>query len=97
MEKEKTPEASRSVAKIVLAAGVFGRPMVGAPGIPAERVKILRDSFMKTMHDPEFVAEAKKRDWELNPVSGERLELLAKEVIVQPPEVIERMKRILGQ
>jgi tripartite-type tricarboxylate transporter receptor subunit TctC len=97
MEKEKTPEASRSVAKIVLAAGVFGRPMVGAPGIPAERVKILRDSFMKTMDDPEFVAEARKRDWELNPVSGERLDLLAKEVIVQPQGVIERMKRILGQ
>jgi tripartite-type tricarboxylate transporter receptor subunit TctC len=71
--------------------------MVGAPGIPAERVKILRDSFMKTMDDPEFVAEARKRDWELNPVSGERLDLLAKEVIVQPPGVIERMKRILGQ
>ncbi len=52
---------------------------------------------MKTMDDPDFVAEAKKRDWELNPVSGERLEALAKEVIVQPPEVIERMKRVLGQ
>jgi hypothetical protein len=51
---------------------------------------------MKTMDDPEFMAEARKRDWELNPVSGERLDLLAKEVIVQPPGVIERMKRILG-
>lgn len=97
MEKERTPEASQRLAKIVLAAGVFGRPVVGAPGVPAERVKILRDSFMKTMDDPEFVAEAKKRGWELNPVSGERLETLAKEVIVQPPEVIERMRRILAK
>jgi tripartite-type tricarboxylate transporter receptor subunit TctC len=97
MDKEKTPEASRRLAKIVLAAGVFGRPLVGAPGVPAERVKVLRDSFMKTIDDPGFVAEAKKRGWELNPVSGERLELLAKEVIVQSPEVIERVRKILGQ
>ncbi len=48
------------------------------------------------MDDPEFVAEAKKRDWELNPVTGERLETLAKEVIVQPPEVIARTKKLLG-
>ena len=97
MEKEKTPEASLRLATIVLAAGVFGRPMVGAPGVPAERVKVLRDSFIKTMDDPGFVAEATKRDWELNPVSGERLEVLAKEVIVQPSQVIERMRKILGQ
>lgn len=97
MEKEKTPEASRRLAKIVLAAGVFGRPIVGAPGVPPDRIKILRDSFMKAVDDPEFVAEAKKRGWELNPVSGEKLEAVAKEVIVQPAEVIERMKRILGK
>ena len=96
MEKEKTPEASRRLVKIVLAAGVFGRPMIGAPGIAADRVKILRDSFMKAMDAPEFVAEAKKRDWELNPVMGEKLEALAKEVIVQPPEVIARTKKPLG-
>jgi len=97
MEKERTPEGSRRLAKVVLAAGVFGRPMVGAPGIPADRVKILRDSFVRAMDDPEFVAEAKKRDWELNPVGGERLEALAKEVMAQPPEVIERMKKLLGK
>ena len=51
---------------------------------------------MKAMADPELLAEAKKRDWEATPVSGERLEALTKEVIAQPPEVIERIKKLLG-
>jgi hypothetical protein len=49
------------------------------------------------LKDPEFVAEANKRQWEINPVRGEKLEALAKEVINQPPDVIERMKGILGE
>lgn len=97
MEKEKTPEAGRRLATVVLGAGVFGRPILGGPGIPRERVKILRESFMKAVSDPEFLAEAKKRNWEVNPVSGERLEALAKEVIDQPPEVIERVRKLLGR
>ncbi len=47
--------------------------------------------------DPEFAAEAKKRQWEIAPVSGERLEALAKEVINQPPDIIERMKKVMGE
>jgi len=43
------------------------------------------------------LAEAKKRMWEINPVSGEKLAALAKEVIAQPPEVVERVRKILGE
>jgi len=49
------------------------------------------------MGDPELLAEAKKRGWEANPVSGERLEALARDVIAQPPEVISRMNVVLGR
>jgi len=30
-------------------------------------------------------------------VSGERLEVLAKEVINQPPDILERMKKVMGE
>lgn len=95
MSQEKTPEAKRRLAKVILGPGAFGRPIVATPGIPRERLKILRDAYMKTMRDGEFLAEAQKRGWEINPISGEQLEILAKEVINQPPEVIAAMKEIL--
>jgi len=87
----------KRLARVVLGPGAFGRPILATPGIPAERVKLLREAYANMMKDPEFVAEAKKRQWELAPVSGERLEALAKEVIHQPPDIVERMKKIMGE
>lgn len=46
------------------------------------------------MSDPELLAEVKKREWEANGLPAEELEALAKEVVVQPPEVIDRMKKL---
>ena len=67
--------------------------MVAPPGVPADRAKALRAAFKKAMADPEFIAEAKKRQLDLDPSTGEGLETLAKEVMAQPAAVIERMKR----
>jgi tripartite-type tricarboxylate transporter receptor subunit TctC len=96
METHKTPEAMRRVAKVLLSSGDLGRPFIGPPGMPSDRVKILREAFMKTMNDPSLIAETNKRKWDLDPTSGDELESISKEVMVQPPEVIERVKKVLG-
>jgi tripartite-type tricarboxylate transporter receptor subunit TctC len=96
MDKYKTPDSGKRLTTLLLSPGQFGRPIVGGPNIPAERVKILRESFLKTMKDPELVAEAEKRRWEPDPVSGEKLQELAREVISQPPEVVKRMNAVLA-
>ena len=97
MNQYKTPEASRRLATVVLAAGDVGRPYVAPPGLPADRLKILREAFVKTMNDAEFLADAEKKKLELDPADGEELEALAKEVIAQPPDIVERMKKLLGK
>ena len=96
METYKTPDATRRVAKVLLSSGDLGRPFFGPPGMAADRLKILREAFTKTMNDEALLAEAKKKQWDLDPMNGEELETLAKEIMVQPPEVIERVKKILG-
>lgn len=96
MDKYKTSENIRRLAKVVLASGDFGRPIVAPPGVPADRIKILRDAFDKSVNDPTLLAEAEKRQLEMDPESGAELESLAKEVMVASPDVVERMKKILG-
>lgn len=67
------------------------------PGINPEQLRILREGIAKTLNDPEFPAEAKRRNLEIKPSAGKELEKLARDIIVQPPEVIERMKKLIGK
>jgi hypothetical protein len=97
MDEHKTPESSRRLAKLVLASGDLGRPIIGPPGIPTDRVKILRQAFIKALTDPALLAHAEKVNMEIEPTSGEELETLAKDVMSQPADVIERMKKLLGK
>ncbi|MGH7828279.1 MAG: Bug family tripartite tricarboxylate transporter substrate binding protein [Candidatus Binatia bacterium] len=97
METHKTPDATKRLAKALLSSGDLGRPFIGPPGVPADRVNTLRGAFTKTMSDPALLADAKKRKWELDPLGGEELEAVSKEIMVQPPEVIEKMKALLAK
>ncbi|HEV8725491.1 MAG TPA: tripartite tricarboxylate transporter substrate-binding protein [Candidatus Binatia bacterium] len=96
MDEFKTEETGRRLANVVLTSGELGRPYLLPPGIPAERLKVLREAFMKLMVDRAFLADIKKRGLEVEPSTGEELEQLAKEVMAQPPEVIERVKKLMG-
>jgi len=95
MDKQKTPDSLRRMAAVVLSSGGFGRPMVAPPGMPAEIARVIRDGYAKMLKDPEFIAEVKKRRYDLEPVSWEEMQNLAKEVTGQPADVVERVNKIL--
>jgi len=95
MDKQKIADPLRRMATVVLSSGGFGRPMVAPPGMSAEMARTIRDGYAKMLKDPEFIAEVKKRRYDLEPVSWEEMQSLAKEVTSQPSEVVERVKRIL--
>jgi len=97
MDQYKTPEAGKRLARVVLTAATLGRPIVAPPALPAERVKLLRQAYVATMKDPELLAEVKKRRWELAPLTGEELDDMAKDVMSQPQNVIDRMKWVIGR
>jgi len=96
MDKYKTPENVRRLVKVVVAADEFGRPIVFPPGVPADRVKIIRDAFNKTINDPALLAEAERRRLDIDPATGEELDSLAKEVMTAPPDIVERVKKLIG-
>ena len=95
MDKQKTPDSLRRMATVVLSSGGFGRPMMAPPGMAADLARTIREAYGKMLKDPEFIAEVKKRRYDLEPVSWEEMQSLAKEVTTQPPDVVERVKRIL--
>jgi tripartite-type tricarboxylate transporter receptor subunit TctC len=84
---------------VMLAYTEFDRPFAAPPGVPKERLQILRDGFERMLKDGEFAAEAKKLlDWDgATYLSGEHLQKKMIATITQPPEVIKRIKEILAE
>lgn len=97
MDEFKTSDLGRRVVTVMLGSGELGRPIVTHPATPPERTKLLRDAFMKSMADPALLADAAKSNLEITPVSGEELAKTARDVIEQPPEVLDRIRKILAQ
>lgn len=65
------------------------------PGTPKERVKIFRQAFEATLKDSEFLAEAKKGNFEIDPVTGEELEKIVKGFFKADPATVNRLRELL--
>lgn len=97
MDEFKTPATKRRVAEAMLLGGEWARPLMAPPGTPADRVTVLRAAYEKVTKDPDLLTEAKKMRIDVTPVTGEKLQSMAKEVMVQPPEVIAQIKKLFTQ
>jgi tripartite-type tricarboxylate transporter receptor subunit TctC len=98
MDQYQTGEANRRLAGVMLGSSGFGScPTFSSPGVPEEQIKALRAAYTKALNSPDLVAEAKKKGLEPELITGEELEGLAKEVIVQPPEVVASIRKIMGR
>jgi tripartite-type tricarboxylate transporter receptor subunit TctC len=97
MDQYKTPQVVRATARVILASGEFGRPMVAGPGTPPDRLKMLREAYAGAMKDPGLIEEAKKGQMDMEYTPGEELQKLLNELMSQPPEVIARVKKLLTE
>ena len=97
MDKRKTSAFSRSVAQVMLVSATLGRPMMATPGTPPERVKTLREAYLKAFNDPEVAQEAKKSRLDLQALPGAEVETQIREVMNQPKDVVERVKKLSAE
>ena len=95
MNYAKTEEAKRLISTVARVHGPTVRPYVLPPDTPKDRVQIMRKAFMDTMKDPEFLAEAKKANLDINPDDGATLEQNVKEILKLEPALIAKLKEIL--
>ena len=91
----KTDEARRLIKTGIHDPAALTRIYALPPGTPPERVKILRTAFMKTMRDPQFLADAKKTRLYIDPSGGEEVLKVVKSLDALSPEVVQKLKGIL--
>jgi tripartite-type tricarboxylate transporter receptor subunit TctC len=80
--------AEHAALKLIVSRQSIARPFAMPPGVPAERLAMLRGAFDATMKDADFLAEARTADLDVRPVAGAAVETLIKDIYASPPEAI---------
>ncbi len=89
----KTPEDAAAL-RLLFATQEFGRPYITSPGTPPEIASLLQKSFMATMKDPVFLADAKQRGLDIEPMEGAEIQKLVEALYKTPPAVVERVRAV---
>jgi len=90
----KTAE-DRQVMELVYSQGIFGRPYVFPPGVPADRVAALRKAFMAAFQDKELLAEAARIKLDVEAISGDDVQSMVAKLFATPAHIVERAKQSL--
>jgi tripartite-type tricarboxylate transporter receptor subunit TctC len=88
----KTP-ASRAIMELIYSSETFGRPYMLPPGVPPDRVAVLRKAFLQALRDKDLLAEAQKIGLDVDPISGEELQTLAEKIYATPATTVEQAKQ----
>lgn len=80
-------ERKKKILNLVLAPMEMDRPVLAPPGVAADRVKMLRDAFVATMKDKDFVSEAEKQSLELDWFDGDKLTRIINTAYAISPDI----------
>ncbi|MBX9740947.1 MAG: hypothetical protein K2X62_12770 [Beijerinckiaceae bacterium] len=89
-------EDERRVLELIFARQEIAYPFAAPPGVPAERLELLRKAFMDTLADKEFLVEADKSGMTISPITGEEVRALLARVFASSPDVIARARAAIG-
>ena len=82
-------DTEKQILKLFAAVVDIGRPLLTTPGVPQDRVDLLRKAFNDTMKDEEFLAEAKKAKLDIAPTDGLKLQKIVADIIATPKSVVD--------
>lgn len=96
LDRAKT-DLDREVLTALLTENRIGRAYAAPPGVPEDRVRILRKAFLETLRDPKLVAEASKVGIDVDPLPGEEVQKVVSELKEISPAAKEKVLNFLEQ
>ena len=94
--RDVLPSSQLPLLTLALALENFGLPLVGPPGIPRDRIAVLRKAFIDMCNDGDYLAEAARIDQPIGaPLEGRQLETMIKELAAGvTPEIVAAYRRL---
>ena len=90
-----TDPGKKQVLGLILVRQELGRPVAAPPGVPADRLEILRGAFDATMKDPQFLAEAAKLELEIEPLSAPEIDKLLADAFATPKPIVQEAAALI--
>jgi tripartite-type tricarboxylate transporter receptor subunit TctC len=87
-------EDDRLLLEIATGALVLGRPYMMGANVPIDRIEIISKAFEAMFRDPVFIADAKLRKIDVEPVSAAEVRDLIRRAYEAPKPVLERLRRL---
>jgi tripartite-type tricarboxylate transporter receptor subunit TctC len=87
---------TKQVLELVVSHMAMDKPFVMPPGVPADRVAVMRRAFQAAVTDPEFVAMAKRERVEIDPVTAERVHQVLDRAYAMPSDVVKAANEALN-
>jgi tripartite-type tricarboxylate transporter receptor subunit TctC len=94
LEVPRTP-AGRAMMAFFISSAQVGRAIAAPPGMPPERVAVLRAAFDAMLKDPDLLAEIDKSGLEFVPASGDEVQKVIRDTIAAPREIVENTQAIV--
>jgi len=88
-------QEDRDLLALMFANQQAGRPYTAPPGLPPERVAMLREAFVRTLADPALVEESKRMKLDVDIVSGQDVDNIVKVIFGSRPDVVQRVKKFM--
>ena len=89
-----TTQEQKDLLGVLLASREVGRSYVMSASVPADRIAIMRKAFDDTMKDPAYLAEMKKEQNPVDPVTGQEAEKIVAKMMAVSPAIIAKVKKI---
>lgn len=90
-------DRERTMLRLMFSRQQMAWPFAAPPDLPGERAAALRSAFVATMQDPDYLAEARQRGLEVNPMSGEAMQALVRELYDTPADVVAATRAALAE
>jgi tripartite-type tricarboxylate transporter receptor subunit TctC len=89
-------DEQRQIFKLIASAPALGQPFLAPPGVPADRLSVLRAAFAETLRDPAFLAEAAKIRFDIDPLTAGEIAQIVHDTVHAPDAIVAKAKAAMG-
>jgi tripartite-type tricarboxylate transporter receptor subunit TctC len=90
-----TNDDDKKIVALLSSLSPVGRGFVAPPGVPADRVAVLRAAFDATVNDKRTIEDFGKRNFDINPLTGAEVQKVIAEISNVSPDLAKRASKAI--